>query len=144
MKIAEGASVQIDVGSRRSFGLDLAVNLPGTPVEVGPTLEYSKSKEERESFQSSSFVLALQVEKIKVKRKGFSHEPHLKGGMYRLRKGASEQEDELDILREQILTEEVFDMMRLDNTGEDFTIEEGTNVDGPEKTFWVIPQTVLI
>ncbi|ROW10269.1 hypothetical protein VMCG_01924 [Cytospora schulzeri] len=140
LKIAEGASVQIDVGRSRGFALDLALNLPVTPVEAGPKLEFAKSREESESFRSSSFVLALQVEKIKVKRQGFSHKPHLKGGMYRFSKRVTKQEAELELLRGQKLMEEDIEMMNLDSPGEDFAIEEGTDMDGPEETFWVIPQ----
>lgn len=143
LKIAVGASVQTSVGRRRGFGLDLALNVPGTPLEVGPTVDFIKSKEESESFQSSTFILALQVEKIKVRRQGFSRKPHLKGEMYRFGKGVREQDSQLDILRKQAFMEEDIRMMRLDSQGEDFAIEEGAGVDGPEKTFWVIPRKAL-
>lgn len=140
LKVAVGASVQTDVGRRRGTGLDLAVSLPGIPVEVGPTFEYVKAKEGSESFQSSTFVLAFQVEKIKVKKQGFSHKLCTKGGLFGMGRGDSGQGVELEFFREQMLADEDIKMIKKDSQGEVFELEEGRDVDGPGATFWVIPQ----
>ncbi|ROW16427.1 hypothetical protein VPNG_02823 [Cytospora leucostoma] len=142
LKVAMGASVQTSIGRRRGLGLDLALNIPGTPVEVGPKFEYTKTQEENQSFLGSTFVLAFQVEKIKVRRKDFSHKAHLKGAMYRLGDSSAEQGTELDFLR-MLLTDEDLEVIRLDRQGGDIVVEEDTANNVPDEKPWVIPCKAL-
>ena len=71
LKIAKGASV--GQGRDKAMGASAAVMTLGTGMDVGPKVSGSKAQTERESFQDSSdFVLALRLERIRFKRNGGS------------------------------------------------------------------------
>lgn len=142
LKVALGASVQTAVGRRRGLGLDLALNIPGTPLEVGPKYEYTKTNEENQSFKGSTFVLAFQIEKFKVRRRDFSHKAHLKGAMYRLGDSSAEQETHLDFLR-MLLTDDYLEVMKVNSQGGDSVVEEGAGDGGLHEKLWVIPCEAL-
>lgn len=71
LKVARGASMESSRSVTKGARLKLGFAHPGVPIEGGPDVGVSRTREEGVSFQESSdFVIAVRVEKIVVDKKG--------------------------------------------------------------------------
>lgn len=143
LKIAEGAS--ITTFGRNSVGAraNLTFGLPGIPVDGGPMFGFLNERHDDESFhQESTFVLALQVEKIRARAKGMTHSQYLKGGLF----GRTPRDDpKLDYFRDQPFCDEDVNMLSgKQHEGpkvEFLLLDDADHDDAP--TQWIVPRAAV-
>lgn len=141
LKIAVGASVELVSGRSRGMRAKLTYGFPGVPVDVGPSANNVTTTETGQKFQESTFVLAIEVEKIKVKEQGFNRKPMLKGAMYDTDGHAGTAQ--VEFLRGQLFDAEDMMMVKKDSSGKDYTLLDDKDTDGHERTQWVIPSHAM-
>lgn len=144
LKIAEGASITTVGRSSVGAKLNLAFSLPGLPVDGGPLFGVLNERQDSESFkQESTFILALQIEKIRARVKSVTHSQYLKGGLF----GSRPREDaELEYIRDQNFSDE--DMKILSGTPREGPKTEFRIMDdeshGDAQTRWIVPGTDVV
>ncbi|KAJ6437371.1 thioredoxin [Purpureocillium lavendulum] len=134
MKIARGASMESTHSRGFGWKFSLGFSHPGVPADLGPKAGMTKTRAEGESYdESTDFILAIRVRKIRYRAGELATAEHNKGATMM---------DDITKQRYTVELEDLGDDIGLEDVpgGKDMELAESNEYDGDEPSYLAIPK----